>query len=242
MPLVLWVVFFFLPSSAFADEDQKVIIDEAFIELHTGPGRGFPVFYIVEKGQLVSLIKKKTQWYKVRSVKGHEGWVHEKRIQKTLYEDGEKFSEDESDKDDYTGRSFELGVLGGDFGGATSLTLYAGWNFTENLSAEIAVAQALGNVSDLRYANISLLHQPFPEWRYTPFFKIGAGVIQTIPSVTLIQSEDRVDESVNVGLGLKVYVSQQFMLRTEYTRYTILTSRNNNDEVEEWKLGFSVFF
>jgi len=224
-----------------ADEYQKVTIAEAFIEFRTGPGRGFPVFYVVEKGQEVSLVKKKTQWFKVRSKKGKEGWVHEQNMEKTLYGD-DYFDSGIVDQGDFTKRSFEAGVLGSDFGGATALTLYTGWNFTENLSAELAVTQALGNVSEIRIANVSLLHQVFPEWRVSPFFRIGAGVIQTEPFTTLVQTQDRTDQVLNVGLGVKAYISRQFFLRAEYVRHTILTSRNDNDEVEEWKLGFSVFF
>ena len=235
----------FLPASVLAESDdeyQKVEVAEPFVEFHTGPGRGYPVFHIVEKGKFLLLIKKKTQWFKVRSSSGHEGWVHEDTMQKTLTGDEQQFDAGNYQLQDFTDREWEAGMLGGDFGGATSLTLYGGWNFTQNLSTELSISQALGNVADIRYANISLLHQPFPEWRVSPFIKLGAGAIQTRPFTTLIQTQDRTDEIVNVGLGIKAYVSRQYFFRLEYTSYTILTSRNDNDEVEEWKLGFSVFF
>ncbi|MDQ7050871.1 MAG: SH3 domain-containing protein [Enterobacterales bacterium] len=227
-----------------ADEEvyQKVTILEPFIEFHTGPGRGYPVFYVVERGQQVELIKKKTQWYKVRSVKGHEGWVHENTMEKTLAEDNSKFDSNNDAQKDFVSREWEAGVLAGNFGGATSLTLYGGWNFTKNLTSEFSISQVLGNVSDIRHADISLIHQAFPEWRYSPFINLGAGIIQTVPFSTLVQSQDRTDQMVHVGLGVKAYISRQFFIRAEYTSYTILTSRNDNDEVEEWKLGFSIFF
>ena len=223
------------------DEYQKVTIAEAFIEFHTGPGRGYPVFHVVEKGQQISLIKKKTQWFKVRTIKGLEGWVHEDKMEQTLYGDT-NFDAGSAKQKDFTKRSFEAGVLGGDFGGATALTLYGGWNFTENLTAELSVKQALGNVSEIRIANVSIVHQVFPEWRISPFYRIGAGVIQTEPFTTLVQTQDRTDQILNVGAGVKIYVFRKFFIRAEYVRHTILTSRNDNDEVNEWKLGFSVFF
>ncbi len=243
--LVYLLLVSFLPCSVLADEQdeyQKVKVAESFIEFHTGPGRGYPVFHIVEKGQPLLLIKKKTQWFKARSSRGHEGWVHEDNMKKTLLGDDQPFDAGNYQQQDFTDRYWEAGVLAGDFGGATSLTIYGGWNFTQNLSTELSITQALGNVADIRFANISLVHQTFPEWRVTPFVKLGAGIIQTRPFTTLIQTQDRTDEMVNVGLGIKAYVSRQFFIRMEYTSYTILTSRNDNDEVEEWKLGFSVFF
>ena len=243
------VLLSFFSPSVFAEDDgdqddqyQQVIVAEPFVELRTGPGRGYPIFHIVERDELLTLIKKKTQWFKVRSNKGREGWVHEDNMQKTLLTKDENFQAGTSSQEEFIHRDWEFGVLGGDFGGATSLTLYGGWNFTQNLSTELAVSQALGNVSDIRFASVSLVHQAFPEWRVSPFVKLGAGIIQTKPFTTLIQTLDRTDEVVNIGLGIKTYVSRQYFVRLEYVNYTILTSRNDNDEVEEWKLGFSVFF
>ncbi len=245
-PLLFFILMTFLSLSAAADEDEehyeRVLVAESFIELRTGPGRGYPVFHIEEKGEQIELIKKKTQWFKVRTAKGQEGWVHEDTMALTLALDLEPFDSGNSDQTDFTDRSFEAGVMAGDFEGATSLTLYSAWNFTQNLTAEFAVSQALGNVSDIRHASFNLLHHPFPEWRVTPYFKLGAGLIETLPFTTLIQTEDRNDEIVLAGAGVKAYISREFFIRAEYSKYTILTSRNDNDEVEEWKLGFSVFF
>ncbi len=241
---LVWILI--LPFSVTADEDEqqyeRVIVAESFIELRTGPGRGYPVFHIEEKGEQVELIKKKTQWFKVRASKGQEGWVHEDTMALTLLPDRQQFDAGNSDQTDFTKRSFEAGVMAGDFDGATSLTLYSAWNFTQNLTAEVALSQALGNVSDIRHWSVNLLHHPFPEWRVTPYFKLGAGKIKTLPFTTLIQTEDRTDEIVLAGVGMKAYISREFFIRAEYSNYTILTSRNDNDEVEEWKLGFSVFF
>ncbi|MGX5173482.1 outer membrane beta-barrel protein [Aliikangiella sp. IMCC44653] len=224
------------------DQYQKVQVAEAFIEMHSGPGRGYPVFHIVEKHQLIQLVKKKTQWYKIISPKGKLGWVHEDQMQRTLNLDGTQYKTNKPDQIQFVQRDFEVGALSGEFGGANVMTLYWGWNWTENIATELAVSQALGNVSDIQFANINIMHQPFPEWIVSPYFKLGAGMIKTKPRATLVFPEDRQDETVNVGVGARVYVSRQFFLRAEYNSHTILTSRNENDEVEEWKLGFSVFF
>jgi len=223
-------------------EYQRVTIEEAFIELHTGAGRGFPVFHVEEKGEAIYIIKKKTQWYKVLTKKGQRGWVHEDKMAKTLLSDEQTFDIANSKQIDFQKKRWEAGVLTGDFGGATTLSLYAGWNWTENIGTEISVSQALGSVSDIRYASINLTHQIFPEWRISPYFKLGAGMIKTVPFSTIIQSQDRTDEMILVGFGLKMYASRQFFIRVEYLNHTILTSRNDNDEIEEWKLGISVFF
>ncbi len=53
----------------------SVRIAEPYIELHTGPGRGFPVFHVVDRGELVEVIKRRTDWFKLRTAKGKEGWA-----------------------------------------------------------------------------------------------------------------------------------------------------------------------
>jgi hypothetical protein len=41
---------------------------------------------------------------------------------------------------------------------------------------------------------------------------------------------------------VRAWVTRQFLLRAEYKSYVVLTSRDDNEEVNEWKLGFSFFF
>ena len=53
--VLVFVVFALLPlKAAWADDEYvQVIIDDPFIELHSGPGRGYPVFYIAERGEQI---------------------------------------------------------------------------------------------------------------------------------------------------------------------------------------------
>jgi len=52
----------------------------------------------------------------------------------------------------------------------------------------------------------------------------------------------KIDSVLTVGGGFFIYASRNFLLRAEYNSHTVLTSREQNDEVHEWKAGFSVFF
>ena len=82
-----------------------------------------------------------------------------------------------------------------------------------------------------------------PEWRLSPYFTLGTGVIYTEPKSTLVQSVDRDDQIGYVGGGLQFYLTRRFMLRTEYRNNIVFTSRDDNEEVDEWKyLGFAFFF
>ena len=65
-----------LPLIVLAEEDiQQVQVSAPYIELHTGPGSGYPVDYVVERGEWVSILKRRTDWFKTRTRSGKEGWV-----------------------------------------------------------------------------------------------------------------------------------------------------------------------
>jgi hypothetical protein len=82
----------------------------------------------------------------------------------------------------------------------------------------------------------------FPEKRWSPFFTLGAGAIRTEPKATLVDTLDRRDSMALAGAGFRVYLTRRFVFRTEYKTYVAFTSRDDNEEIREWKAGFSFFF
>ena len=221
---------------------MHVQIADPFIEMRTGPGRAYPVFYIEEKGQWVDVLRRRTSWFEVQTKRKKKGWVHQQQLQKTLLQNGQKVKIKKLQHSDISNRKRELGTLAGSFGGTSLMSIYGGYRFTPNISAEITASQALGNASNILLLDINLLQQPFPEWRFSPFFTVGTGNIKTSPAATLVKAKDRSDKTLNVGIGGWYYFTQNFMLRAEYRRYTILTDRNNNEDESQWKAGLSVFF
>ncbi|MDX1695539.1 MAG: SH3 domain-containing protein, partial [Ketobacteraceae bacterium] len=59
-----------------ADRYPSVEVVEAYINLRTGPGRGYPVFYIAERGEWIEVIRRRTDWFEVRTERDKVGWVH----------------------------------------------------------------------------------------------------------------------------------------------------------------------
>jgi hypothetical protein len=135
-----------------------------------------------------------------------------------------------------------MGALGGDFGGANVIALYGARQLTPNLSLEIGGSQLLGSFSDGWLAGVNIVHNFFPEWRASPFFTLGTGVVHIEPKATVVRTEDRSDQYAQVGTGVRAWVTRQFLLRAEYKSYVMFTSRDDNEEVNEWKVGFSFFF
>lgn len=217
-------------------------VDAPYIELHTGPGRGYPIYHVVERNDVVKVTKRRTDWFKVELLDGEQGWVSRQQMERTVNAAGEPFILPEPAFGDYSSRRWELGVSGGDYDGANALSLTGGIRFTANLSAELSLTQVSGNFSDSKLLAINVVHQFFPEWRVTPYFTLGAGVIRTEPSATIVATEDRTDNALQAGLGVRMYITRRFVARADYRSHVILTSRDENEETNEWKIGFSVFF
>jgi hypothetical protein len=221
---------------------RAVTIADPYIELHTGPGRGYPVFFVAERGEDIALLKRRTEWFKVQVARGQEGWVHFEQLATTLNPDGEPFDLPALGFNDYTARRWEVGVLYGDFGGANVIGSYGSRTLTPNLSGELWVSQALGRFSDSTMVTANIVHLMYPDWRASPYFTLGAGVINTRPKATLVATTDRTDSVALAGAGVRMYLTRRFVFRGEYKTHVVFTSRNDNEEVSEWKAGFSFFF
>lgn len=224
------------------DEPLQVTVNDAFINVHNGAGAGYPIFHAIERGEVITLLKMRTDWIKIKTARGLVGWISREDMALTLGPDGNKPEFLDTKQADYLVDKFEMGTAYGDFDGAKSMNINLGYRFTKNLSTEIRLAQNTGQFSDSQMATLGILHQPFPEWWVSPYFGIAAGTIKTIPSATLVRTEDRKDNIFQTHLGAYMHVTGRFFIRAEVTNDYILTSRDTNEEVKEWKVGFSVFF
>ena len=225
-----------------ADEYRSVAVADPYLELHTGPGRGYPIFHVVDRGESVEIIMQRTDWFLVRTDDAKEGWVNREQMEKTLQPDGEQVSFARTGIEDFTNARWETGVLAGDFGGANIISIYGGYSLNPFVSVEVWGSQILGNFSNGWMGSVNVVHEAWPDWRISPFFTLGAGVIRAEPKSTIIQAEDRTDEIGHVGAGFRIYTTRRFLLRAEYKSYVVFTSRDENEEVEEWKVGFAFFF
>jgi len=226
-----------------ADEElRSVAVADPYLEMHTGPGRGYPIFHVIDRGESVQIVKQRTTWYLVRSDRGIEGWVDQAQMELTLKPDGSEVEFEVADIEDFTNAKWEAGILAGDFGGANIISLYGGYSIDPHVSIEVWASQILGNFSNGWMGSVNVVHETWPDKRVSPFFTLGAGVIHTKPKSTIIQGEDRTDEVGHVGAGFRFYATRRFLLRAEYKSYVVFTSRDDNEEVEEWKVGFAFFF
>lgn len=221
---------------------REVAVADPYLEMHTGPARGYPIFHVVDRGDNVSIVKQRTDWYLVRTERGIEGWVDGDQMMLTLTPDGSGFDVERATIEDFTNARWEMGMLAGDFGGSNSVSLYTSYSLNPHVALEAWGTQLLGTAANGWTASINVVHETWPDWRVSPFFTMGAGLIRTEPKSTIVRSDDRTDQIGHVGAGLRIYAARRFVVRAEFKSYVVFTSRDDNEEVEEWKVGFAYFF
>ena len=240
--LVLTRIFTSEIAQAAGNEFRSVSVADPYLEMHTGPGKGYPVFHVVDLGEEIEIVMRRTDWFQVRAENGTEGWVDRAQMERTLVPTGSPIEFAEADQEDFTYSRWELGGMAGDFGGANVVSIYGAYSLNPNVSIEVWGSQILGNFSNGWMASVNVTHETWPDFRISPFFTLGSGVIHTEPKPTIVQGEDRTDQIAHAGAGLRFYATRRFILRAEFKSYVTFTSRDDNEEVEEWKVGFAFFF
>jgi hypothetical protein len=182
--LALFALLAIFPEQAKAAKElRSVAVADPYLEMHTGPGRGYPIFHVVDRGESIDIIKQRTDWFLVRDADGDEGWV-------------------DRGLEEFTNSKWEIGVLAGDFGGANTVSLYGAYSLNPHVSLEVWGSQILGNFSNGWTASVNVVHETWPDWRVSPFFTLGAGVIRTEPKSTIIQARLR-DAAIPVPGGIQ---------------------------------------
>jgi SH3 domain-containing protein len=239
--LVVFSLFSFTLQAKDA-EAIRVQVADPFIEVHTGPGRGYPIFHVVEQDAWIQVIKRRTQWIKVQTPRGRTGWVYRDQLARTLDETGEYVALDDTSLEDYFRRHGELGVMVGELDGVTSLSVTAGFAFTENLQVDLSFTEAQSTLATNRLTSLDLQHHLYPRWRFSPYILMGAGIVDIEPRTVLVKPDISSNREVHAGLGLRVYLTRSFVFRAEYRNFVVLTDSNDNDELEAWRAGFGVLF
>ena len=219
-----------------------VVVQDAYADMRSGPGRGFPATYSVERDASIQLLRQRTDWIKVRTVDGREGWVHRSQLERTLTPGGAEVRLAGPVPEARTKHRWEVGLATGDFGGANVISVNGAYALNSNLLVRADVNHLLGSFSDGWLGTAGIAHVFMPEWRVSPFVGIGGGVLSISPKATLVQTEDRTDSTAYAALGVRGFLTNRFLLQAEYRSYVVFTSRDENEEIDEWTVGFTYFF
>lgn len=225
-----------------ADEAVRVQVVEPYLELYTGPGRGYPITQVIERGDFVDILLRKTDWFKVRTAQNRVGWVSREQMQATVTEAGVPIRLRDEQAEDVRKRRFEASFSGGQLEGDAIMMVRAGYRFHENLTGESVLGQASGDLSSSLLAYAAVLSEPFPEWQLSPFFSMGLGRFYNTPKATLVGGTKTESNMANVGLGARYHLSRRLLVRGDYRRHVVFVDESRINEYNELSLGISLLF
>jgi hypothetical protein len=234
-----------LPAAA-ADEpapkSEKVQVADPYLEFHTGPGRGYPVFFVVAREQWVEILARHTDWYKIRSEDGKEGWVQRKQLETTLTAAGTQKTFRDVVLDDYLNRKLELGMAWGRFRKEPLLKVWTGYRVSDTLSLEGTLGQVQGLYSGTSFWTLGINSEPWSHKRLSPFFGVGLGRFKNIPNESLVSAIDTDVKMASATVGLRYHLSDRFVARLDYSFYTAFLSDTRAGEYRALTAGVSFFF
>ncbi len=239
-PSILLLAFLLAPQMLRA-EPLQLIVQEVYIDLHSGPGRGFPRQYAVERGASINVIKQRTDWFKVRTQRGDSGWVNVGDIEQTLSTAGLSIAHSYSQSSDYEQQRFEVTLGGGFYATEPEVFARFGYRWSQIFSAELGAAQVTSDFSSSILVMANLLAQPYQWGRFTPFASLGIGRNYNDPNRSVIDAKESASNFINLGLGTRFYLTRSLVVRAEYKRYNLLEG-DENDGQNEFNVGLSFFF
>jgi SH3-like domain-containing protein len=225
-----------------ADAPERLRVADPYLELHTGPGRGFPVFFVVARDEWIEVQLRSTDWFKVRTDGGKEGWVNRLQLQNTFTEAGVQKSFRDVALDDYLARRVQMGAAWGQFKSDPMLKLWTSYRLSETLHLEATVGQVQGTFSGTDIWHVNLLAEPLSDVRLSPFFSVGFGKFKNLPNTTLVGALPIDAKLANGSLGLRYYITDRFIARADYTIYTAFVGDASTTEYRAWTIGLAFFF
>lgn len=232
------------PNEGAAAKVARVRVTGPYIDLRSGPGRGYPIFYAAERGEWVVIELRHTDWFKVRTPRGTTGWVSREQMKQTVTEDGVPFELADPTLQDWLNRRFDVGAgYGATPKGTKSMArVWLGWRFTDTLSLDLNYGDVQTNTSTSSVWTASLLAEPWSDKRLSPFVGVGVGRFDYKPNQTLVNSTP-LDGNLGVfTLGARYFLSGRVALRVDYSRYAVFVSDSDYKNYSAGTVGLSLHF
>jgi hypothetical protein len=251
--LIFALLFFtshvFFTSQVFAKSERepvKLEVIDAYVEVHSGPGRGYPVFYVIEQGESVEVITRRPGWYEVRAQNGKTGWTTAAQISRTLQTTGEPADLPNVSYGNYLKNRWRMGFNTGKFSsgeleGSDTFSLTAGYRPLSWAGIELEGGQFFSSDVKGNFYGLNILIEPFSQWKLSPLLIVGRGTLNTEVQPGLVPLNIDASDFNHAGLGLNYYLGRNFVFTGEYRSYSVSTKKSN-ERLEAWTIGFNTFF
>ena len=225
----------------------EIRLVDPFIELHSGTSTSFPVYDVVQRGEKVQLIRRRTDWFEIRASKNRFGWAKKEQLEESLKYARIPPTWRDVLVDDYLQDKFYLGAAGGVFDGEGVVAIRGGYKTSEHIALEGSLSSVSGIFADsiLVAFNVVVDLKVLEDLR--PFFYMGIGRFFDVPdnlhSTDIIVITDRNDlDMLNAGLGAQYFLTEGVVIRAEVAHHTTLRGANRSDRFSEINAGISFFF
>lgn len=199
------------------------------------------MFHVIEHGEQVELLKRKTNWYKVRASAGETGWTKSTQLGRTLQPSGLPADLPEVSHGQYLESSWRVGFTAGQLEQSPSFSLTVGYRPLTWLGAELEAGKIYNQSVTSDYYGANLIIEPLHRWSVTPYLLTGYSrfAFDARQKVVLSSLDDA--SGVALGGGLGYYIGRNFLIRAEYRVYSV-SSNSESAGLSEWKIGMNTFF
>ena len=234
-----------IASQTEADPDTpnvELSVIDSFIELHSGPGRGYPILNTIEQGETVHVYKRRGTWYLVSDKRLNQGWVPQDKLARTIASTGLPAALPDVNHGDYLAQKIRIGFSAGKQDDDETANIMLGYRLLSFASIEAEVGQIFTDRSDGYSYGANLLIEPIQSLSFTPFISYGLGKSEFKDKATQsVGSDSRSSDYHFWGAGINYYIGLNFVVRGEY-RKVHLSSNNDSASTSAWRIGFSSFF
>lgn len=217
---------------------ERVQVSAPYLDLRTGPGRGFPIKQVVPRGQSVDVLLRQNDWFRIRTDDGRLGWAH--RDQLHAISMAAAAPSHRAAVAGWLHERVELGANWGRLESSGQLRFHAALRTSDALAIEASLGRAQGALSGAEVRLLNLTAEPWHDARVSPIFAIGFGRLRNVPNNDPAAPASA--RLLDAALGLRWRFAEYYSLRTDYRILTGYVGSNRIVEFREATLGLAFHF
>jgi hypothetical protein len=216
---------------------REAVVVEAYLEIHSGPGSSYPVFYVAEKGETIWLMKQRIDWYQIRLRNGTEGWANRREIEKTLLASGYRKRWTERIYDEFIAGNTLLGWSAGTFAGDPVLCVRLTYTLTDHLAFEGTGGFGSGDLGSTQLYHGGLVVTPWRVQWLAITATMGAGVVHVTPTSLLVNAASGTFPTAYAGAGFTIPLFRNLEGRVDIRHFTLFMNTERTREFQEYSAG-----